>query len=282
MKKWFISLAILAILFVGCKAPVALQYEFPAAATKLAQDHEVAIATVFYMAEDEYNIRLIEAQKGFAGIHYLEGILPLGRITYLLGQKGDVYAIAYLGAGGIIGNNHVLTVRHLFEHDQNTVAMKIYVYQKDAMLAIESELVAITSGPKFCDDYAVIKLSVPLGFPGLKLATIEGRDGEPIIFIGSTGGLAFHTRYGFLTHASRYFEREGEIMALNRWDDFDLVMTYPGGPGDSGGIIVNARGELLGIMYCGVTVYSEEYIFTNPIRMAWDFLTSNKLDGLAR
>ena len=281
MKRMFGLLVLVALIMAGWKAPV-IQYEFPAGATKLAQDHQVGIVTVFYMGEEEYFARITEAQKGLKGIHYLEGIFPLGRVTFALGQTNDVYGIAYIGAGGIIKDNHVLTVRHLFEHDQNTIGRRTWVYQKDALLGNEAELVAITSGPEFYDDYAVIRLSVPTGLPGLKLSQYEGRDGEPIMFLGSTGGLCYQFRYSLLSHAARYFEREGDAVTIKRWEKFDLVMTYPGGPGDSGGIIVNAKGELLGIMYCGITVYSEEYIFANPLSLAWKFLQANKLDGLAR
>ena len=58
------------------------------------------------------------------------------------------------------------------------------------------------------------------------------------------------------------------------------MCVFPGGPGDSGGSICNTRGELTGIMYCGLTNYSEEYIFANPLSMLREFLTKNDLGFL--
>lgn len=284
MKKALLSLFVI-ILMVGCGArQISVPPSFPPTAVKLAHDHGVAIAVYYFMGEEEYNRRIEEFKKRSPRIpHYLETVIPLGKVAYLLNSQGNDYALAYLGAGGIIGKDHVLTVRHLFVHDAGATASRIWVMQRDAMLSIEATLVATSVGAKPLDDYAVCKLSTPLGLPGLKLARVEPAEGEPIVFVGSTGGLAFHTRYGWLSRASRYFGADSEgYLHLAWWDEFEYVMVYPGGPGDSGGIILNAHGELVGLMYCGIEVYSEQYIFANPIVLARDFLAANKMEHLGQ
>jgi len=46
----------------------------------------------------------------------------------------------------------------------------------------------------------------------------------------------------------------------------------PGAPGDSGGGIFSDKGELVGIMYCGIAIYGTHYVFSNPLHMLKEFL----------
>jgi len=282
LRRW--GLVVLVALLASCTTAKITQPNFPPEAVKLARDHGVAIAVYYFMGEIEYNKRIIELKtRRPKSPYYLESIIPLGKVSYLLNAQGNDYVIAYLGAGGIIKDDYVLTVRHLFIHDENTLASKIWVVQRDAMLANQAELVVMSAGVKQADDYAVIKLSAPLNLPGLKIAKSEPVEGEPIVFVGSTGGLAFHMRFSWLSHASRYFTaNEQGFLDLFRWEDFEYVMVFPGGPGDSGGIILNARGELVGTLYCGISCYEEQYIFSNPIEMARKFLKDNHLEHLGQ
>jgi len=283
MKKIFIGVGIVSLL-ISC-VPTQVNLAFPTPAIQAAENHGVAIAVYYFMGEEEYNKRFAEMKTAKRlSLQYLEQMAFLGRLESFEPRiPGAEYVIAYLGAGGIIKDDHVITVRHLFVHDENTVASRIWVMQREALMPIEASLVAISAGKEPADDYAVLKLSVPLNLPGLKIARSEAIEGEPIVFVGTTGGLAFHTRFSRATRASRYFNVDSQgYLHLSWWEDFEYLMTYPGGPGDSGGIIVNANGELVGIMYCGLEVYAECYVFANPINHVLEFLTDNELEHLAR
>jgi len=277
-------LALIPLMFCGAPKKAEIDYNFPAPAIKIANDHAVAIAVYYYMEEEEYNKRIEAARNARRNPYYLETIIPLGKCNNFTGYSvSDNYVIAYLGAGGIIGDNHVLTVRHLFVHTDNTLANRIFVFQQNAMMAVDSTVVAITDGTDPSVDYAVLKMGVDLNLPGIKLSQTDAVAGELVIYVGSTGGMAWHTRFTRATYASRYFGvDEVGILHLAWWEEFPFLEVYPGGPGDSGGIVLDRTGKMVGIMYCGIENYSEQYIFANPIAMAWDFLKANHLDGLVK
>jgi len=197
--------------------------------------------------------------------------------------------VAYLGAGAILRDNYVLTVNHLFDKEDYYNFMHIWVFKENIDYPIQATMVArtrcelITRYVHFYD-YAIIHLEEDLELPGLKIAKPGTlKMGDKVIFTGSTGGLAWFTRFGYITKLQKYFQKDYEgKLKLSSFEKFPFWTVYPGGPGDSGGFVTNVKGEIVTVMYCGVTVYSEEYIFGNPTRIVWDFLKEFKLEHLAR
>jgi S1-C subfamily serine protease len=59
-----------------------------------------------------------------------------------------------------------------------------------------------------------------------------------------------------------------------------LLTVYPAGPGDSGGGIFNERGELVGMMFAGIQIACEEYVFSYPVSTLQKFLTDAGLEKL--
>lgn len=253
------------VLFAAClRTPINL--DFTSQVISLAEDHAVSIVTVYTMGEQEYQTRLKQIKA-----------LPTPCKRYLLQvidmSRGQERAIAYIGAGGLLANNYVLSVRHLFDEAQNTTSMKIWVFLRGLDHCVSAKLVAKTAGKEFHDDYALIRLNEDVKRPGLKLAESDVADGTPIIFIGSTGGTAWHTRFGRASRADKFFQHdENGVLHLTPWEETTMLMTYPGGAGDSGGIVVGPDGRIVGIMYCGLEIRHTEYVFSNPIQMVWDFL----------
>jgi S1-C subfamily serine protease len=148
--------------------------------------------------------------------------------------------------------------------------------------AIAADLVAISDGKDDADDYAVIKTKEDMGLRGLSIAKKEPLRGEKVMFGCSVGGSAFFLRFGWMTKYHKFFVRgsDGQLH-LTQWNEFAYNCTYPSGPGDSGSGIFNIKGQLVGIMYCGINVYEEMYCFANPVSMLHEFLEAHKLGWLA-
>lgn len=262
--------------------------------------HRVSIAVYYEMSEEEYlrrnkqNINILnidayiikDGEKLDAEVKFR--YLDIPRLIKRNEETQSV-VVAYLGAGAIIKDNHVLTVNHLFDnnHNRNTHSMQIWVLKEGVDHPIKATIVARTENEIsgiFFDDYAVIKMEEDLGLPGLKIAKPSTfRQWSRVIFSGSTGGFAFFSRAGNITTLQYFFRKDYEgRLHLSFWEDFPYWTVYPGGPGDSGGPVTNIEGEIVTVMYAGVEVYSEEYIFGNPTQMIWDFLKKYNLEHLAR
>jgi len=302
MKAKILTLGILMIFLAGCSVYRYSPNFAPQNVIQKVKAHRVAIAAYYEMSEDEYLQRL--KQK-----HYLDMSLfvkedgqspdkAIKAFPYYLGdnpilikkdEQTQNVVVAYLGAGIILKDNYILTVNHLFdrEHQNNTTAMHIWVLQEGIDHPIQASLVVRTQcevSQIFSDDYAIIRMEENLGLPGLKIAKPNKlKDGDKVIFTGSTGGLAFFSRFSSITKLQHFFQKDTEgRLHLSFWEDFPFWTVYPGGPGDSGGPVVNFKGEIVTVMYCGITVYSEDYIFGNPTQMIWDFLKKYNLEYLGK
>jgi len=217
-------------------------------------------------------------------IKYLE-IPILVKTDQAAGQK----IVAYLGAGAIVKNNHVLTVNHLFDHDRqdNTKLLAIWILKQGTDHPIKAKLIARTECEKsgeMANDYALLKMEEDLGLPGLEIAQPGTlKDGQRVIFSGSTGGLAFFSRFGYVTKLQQFFSKDSKgMLHLSFWEDFPFWVVYPGGAGDSGGAVTNTQGEIVTVMYCGITVHEENYVLSNPTKMIWEFLEKYNLKRLLK
>lgn len=298
-KGKFIGLLFLiTFIFSGCAVYRYSPNFAPQSVINNIEAHRVSIAVYYEMTEDEYLNRMKpdkcywwsmsifnrSLEKNKIYLHYLND----APILMSRNQENSSVMVAYLGAGAIIKDNHVLSVNHLFdvEHQVNTLAMYIWVLKEGVDHPIKAHLVARSENEiskVFYDDYAVIKMEEDLGLPGLKISTQDLKDGDKVIFTGSPGGLAFFTRFGFITRLQNYFKKDDQgVLHLSFWENFPYWTVYPGGPGDSGGFVANMKGEIATVMYCGLTVYSEDYIFGNPISLLWDFLKKHNLEYLGK
>ena len=265
MRKLIPLLAILS-LCIGCVSYVDNPKFAPDAVIAKIRAHTVSIATYYVMDESRY--------KGF-----MDSVPDMLKTPVKI--QPPKKAVAVLGSGTIIRDNHVMTVRHMFDPHYGVPPSQIWVFIPGWDHAVEATLIVKSQDGTFWDDYAVIKLREDSGLPGLRIAKTQPVVGEKVINTGTTGGFAFFTRYSRVAELQYYFGRsQDDRLHLAPWEDFPYMVLYPGGPGDSGGSICNTQGELVGVMYCGLTNFSEEYIFANPLYLLAEFLEKNNLSHL--
>lgn len=241
------------------------------------RSHVISIATYFFI-DYEHLQRLQKADKYMP--YKLMQVFPL-KVSKGRGGKPE-WLVAFIGSGTIVGDNHIITVNHLFVDEYYGTAQAIYVFKEGWDHPIEADIVAISEGNEFYDDYAVIKPREDLGVKGLKIAKPDDlKLGDKVIYSGTPGGMRV-TRYGHLTYTRWFFRRDqyDNRLHFSPFQDFDYLCVLCGGPGDSGGSMITIDGKLYSILYCGVHVYGTEYIFANPNFMLTDFLKKHKLEWI--
>jgi hypothetical protein len=226
------------------------------------------------MSEEEWSKRLYE-RVGALRIPLKDGEAADGR---------PVKAMAYIGSGTLLQDNHVLTVRHLFDHGQNTYSMRIWVFHQQVDHPIQADLIAITekkTDEDYYNDYAMIKLRENLGYPGIVVAKRDINLGEKVMFGCSVGGTAYFLRFGYASKFKWFFRKDEDgRLHLSKWVDYHFITVHPSGPGDSGSGIFNIKGQLVGVAYIGVNIYEQMYCFSNNLDMLWEFLQKHHLEYL--
>lgn len=289
-KVKVIGLVVALVLSIGCHSAVVKTDTF---AEKAVLDsvaaHTISIATIYSMGETEWQkrVRGYDVQPGEKWGK--ETIKPWQEIVPIKMQTVDangepVRYLAYIGSGTIIKDNRAITVSHLFDHAENTTGYIIFAFKDGLDHPVECELLVRGNiAANWLNDYAIIRLKEDLGLPGLKIAESNPSDGEKVIFTGSVGGLAYFTRYGYLTRLQWYFNtgNDGRLHLTEFGTDMFWVC-YPGGPGDSGGSVKNVRGEIVGIIAWGLTVHEENYCLINQVQYLWNFLRAAGMENLAR
>jgi len=262
----------------------------PADVIETVKRHTCSIAVYYYIGEQEYQKRLREQNAPVVWNNFGPIQIPIVYRPSLMfptvqqDQDGQPkYAIAYIGSGTLLKRGYIISVRHLFVHDDPAyTGQAIYVFFDGVDEAIEADIVAISEGKEFSDDYAVIKLRRELALPGIKIAkNPDVQSGDKIIASGTPGGLRI-TRYTNVTRVKWFFYRgEDNRLHFGKWNAFYYLCICGGGPGDSGGSIINTEGEYIATLYCGVSVYGQ-YVFANPNVMLWTFLEKKNLSWIAR
>lgn len=256
--------------------------DFEPAVVKTVSDHTLAIATVYAMSEAEWSKRMRErAIKVPMRPWEIQEIAAIP-LTVKDAQGNVVKFLAYIGSATVIKENHAISVSHLFSHEEGTLGFTIWAFKEGIDHGIKCDLIARGDiDADFVNDYAIIKLQEDLMLPGLKISRIQPTSGERVIFTGSVGGLAYFTRFGYITDLEWYFKvgEDGQLH-LSQLGTLKFMVLYPGGPGDSGGSVKNMSGEIVGIMYCGIDIYSENYIMINPTEVLWNFLKAAGLERL--
>jgi len=263
MRKGFCLFVLLSFL-AGC---ITYSPQFaPESVISNVRRHTVSIAT-YYIMDIEMYAKFMADNRMF--------------VKYPVQIEGPKKCAAIIGAGTVLRDNHVVSVRHMFDDYYGIPPSKIYVFIQGHGHAVEADVVCKSKAGTFYDDYAIIKLREKTHLPGLRIGEEQPKTGDRVIFTGSTGGFAFFSRFGHVAELRWYFRSdERQVLHLTPFEQFSYMVTFPGGPGDSGGSICNVKGELVGIMYCGLTNYSEEYIFANPLDMLKNFLRVNGLENL--
>ena len=246
---------------------------------KVAQktlDHAVTIVVYYYMDEAQYNQVLMRLSAG----HKPFLVNPIGRDEY------GRYVMAYIGSGGVIPRNHVLTASHLFDDYIYYSDMEIWVYRRTSRAKItkySAEILYKTSlATNDWNDYAVLKVDVDMKLPGLKLAKKAPKINDKIIWCGSLAGFMAVLRTDYLALMKNYLIRQDDgSVKVCSWKEYDLYCFSPGAPGDSGTPVLNKRGEIVSVLCWGIAASEYHvYLLGNPLSQLKEFLGSNHLEGL--
>jgi S1-C subfamily serine protease len=169
-------------------------------------------------------------------------------------------------AGYLLTNEHVVRGAEQIGAQFNTGAGTNSLY--------EAKVVAIDVRR----DVALLKLVAP---PGQKFHAIKfARDddlllGETVVALGNPYGLGGSVARGILSSKSRMIPKEGMPLSVANW----LQTDAPINRGNSGGPLVNLRGELIGINVANVNVVDREPVqglgFAIPIKLVEEALSDS-------
>ncbi len=173
-----------------------------------------------------------------------------------------------LGSGVIIDEaGYLLTNDHVVRR-----ADKIAVKFCTGTNVYEATVVA--SDPK--SDVALLKLKARPGekFSAIKFAPVDDLLlGETVLAMGNPFGLGGSVCRGILSSKSRIVAKEGEPMDIPNWLQTDAPINF----GNSGGPLVNLRGELIGINVAVLRNYQGEVAegigFAIPIKRVIEALS---------
>ncbi|MGI5940190.1 MAG: S1C family serine protease [Thermoleophilia bacterium] len=161
-----------------------------------------------------------------------------GTVQGLFGQQqsysGEGSGVIYTNDGKIITNNHVVT------DDYGGVVRDLEV-----TLATGQKLAAGVIGRDALTDLAVIKVDASMDLPAATFRNDQPSVGEYAVAIGSPLGYENSVTLGVVSGLARSIEGVSgpEGVALN-----NLIQTdAPISPGNSGGALANANGEVIGI-----------------------------------
>lgn len=274
MKKYFIP--VLVLIFVALNYSYLGASDFaPDKVIESIDNHSVAIAVYYIMGEEEFNRR------------YDRHDTPTSELCQVIfidtpNQQG-LKQVAYIGAGTVLKDNHIITVAHLINHDENTLGTHIYIFKKGYEWYYEADVIAkCYMQESTYDDYAVLKVRKDMHLPGVKISPTPPQIGDKVIYVGSPRGLAFCRRFGYLSSQKyRLYKADDGNLHIGYWERFEYYMVTGGSPGDSGGGIFNKKGELIGIMYYGVNI-GHTPVFSNPLKYLWRFLDVVQLRHLGR
>ena len=147
------------------------------------------------------------------------------------------------GSGFLIQGGYIVTDNHVVTLDGDAPGASLEVYFSDGS-SVAGQLV----GRDPYSDIAVIRPSAPVARPALPLgnsATVAV--GDPVLAIGSPLGLADTVTSGIVSAVDRPVQ-PGAAAGTAPQVFFDAIQTdAPINPGSSGGPLVNARGQVIGI-----------------------------------
>ncbi|GAA5513511.1 hypothetical protein Dcar01_02250 [Deinococcus carri] len=157
-----------------------------------------------------------------------------------------------VGTGFLIGNGYALTAYHVV-YAAGTLSAQTLDRKRYAVEVVGYDDQA---------DLALLRVNVPAGTPFLPLAASRPAVGDPALAIGNGDGAFLMPKTGrllSLDHAADNAELPPGTLELSA----QLI------PGDSGGPIINARGEVIGVVSYGAFSPSQRSIaYAVPVTQA--------------
>ncbi len=150
---------------------------------------------------------------------------------------------AATGSGFVISGGYIVTNNHVVTLDGEATGASLQIYLGNGS-SVAGQLV----GRDPYSDIAVIRAAGVAGLPALPLGNSDNvAVGDPVIAIGSPLGLADTVTSGIISALDRPIQPgAGNGTAPEVY--FDAIQTdAPINPGSSGGPLVNARGQVIGV-----------------------------------
>jgi putative serine protease PepD len=147
------------------------------------------------------------------------------------------------GSGFVISGGYIVTNNHVVTLDGEAPSAPLQIY-----LSTGGPVTGQLVGRDRYSDIAVIRAAGAAGLPALPLGNSDGvAVGDPVIAIGSPLGLADTVTSGIVSALDRPVQPGGGTgMAPEVY--FNAIQTdAPINPGSSGGPLVNARGQVIGV-----------------------------------
>lgn len=147
------------------------------------------------------------------------------------------------GSGFVISGGYIVTDNHVVTLDGSATVASLQIYLSNGT-SVAGQLV----GRDPYSDIAVIRASGVGGLPALPLGNSDSvAVGDPVIAIGSPLGLADTVTSGIVSALDRPVQ-PGAAASAAPEVFFDAIQTdAPINPGSSGGPLVNARGQVIGV-----------------------------------
>lgn len=161
-----------------------------------------------------------------------------------------------IGAGFVFGDGrHVLTAAHVLANaSQQRVKIADGEWRSAQVVGLDEAA-----------DVAVMEIAGPAGRP-IAINASAPRQGEAIMAIGAPQGLGFSVSVGVVSRWS--------VDTFFKADRF-LQIAAPITGGNSGGVVVNARGEAVGIVSYGGSAFTQTVPIDRALRVA-DLLLSHQ------
>lgn len=184
-------------------------------------------------------------------IAYFSYLMPVVMPAVVLIHRGDA-----LGSGAFIkvsgGTGYIITNRHVVQKQDGTV-VKNLTLMKENMPNFAGEVHIIDA----VYDLAIVKTTDYLPEP-LKLAEESINEGDPVAVVGSPMGLIESITSGIVSSVDR-----GDLFQIDA----------PVNPGNSGGPVINPRGELVGVVVSKMMSPAEGIGFAIKLEKIKDFLS---------
>ncbi|MBO4666946.1 MAG: serine protease [Bacilli bacterium] len=148
---------------------------------------------------------------------------------------------------------YLLTNAHVVNSNESNKDIKIYLSRIDTL--VSGSLVGINQ----YEDLAVVKFTTTIFITPLEFSNIPLRSGEIVLAVGNPLGYEYASTVtmGIVSNESRYIEVSRDLNGDDRddWDGVVEVIQHDASinSGNSGGALVNIKGELVGINAMKVT-----------------------------
>ncbi|MFA7367961.1 MAG: trypsin-like peptidase domain-containing protein [Bacilli bacterium] len=236
----------------------------------------VVLVTDTYTSDEDDFLQEIKNEliKLDTTTNYFQGIIePAISSTVIvnnyINNEADSYGTGFIYKRNLIGDNlyeyHIITNRHVVI-DADLLTVESPVYNEE----IELELLAYDSKV----DVAVLKFTSEFYFPTVKFGNSDDvKTGEFVMAIGNPNNYLNSTNLGIVSFPTRYLSDDTDGDNISDWDSNYIQHDASINQGNSGGPLLNLKGEVIGVNTLKISsITVEDMGFAIPINIVIDLL----------